>query len=168
MNPVPTPNFTAQLAADLRAFLSLCEEALALATCENQIFTAGPDYQPSDFLSRRKSLLFHLEQAVVNLKHIRRVWQQTDPAERDRCGEVKSLFPVVQGTLMKVLLLDRENQQAMLRRGLVPPQHLPAAAAQRPALCHRPLPKAFRPLSCLSFCLGSGRFCAMLRCFEGE
>ncbi len=132
MNPAPTPNFTVQLAADLRAFLSLCEEALALATCENQTFTAGPDCQPSAFLSRRKSLLGNLDQAVVNLKNIRRVWQQTDPAERDRCGEASSLFPAIQGTLMKALLLDRENQQAMLRQGLVPTPHLPAAAAQRP------------------------------------
>jgi hypothetical protein len=129
---MPTANFAAQVADDLRAFLSLCEEALALATCENQVFTAGPEYQPSAFLPRRKSMLSSLNQAVVNLKNIRRVWQQTDPAERDRCGEVKSLFQAVQGTLMKVLLLDRENQQAMLRRGLVPVQHLPAAAAQRP------------------------------------
>jgi hypothetical protein len=132
MNAVLTPNFTAQLTADLRAFLSLCEEALALATSENQVFTAGPDYQPAAFLPRRKSLLASLDQAVVNLKNIRQVWQQTDPAERDRCGEVKALFQAVQGTLMKVLLLDRENQQAMLRRGLVPVRHLPAAAAQRP------------------------------------
>jgi len=29
-------------------------------------------------------------------------------------------------------LLDRENQQAMLRRGLVPTRHLPAAAVQQP------------------------------------
>jgi hypothetical protein len=132
MNSVSTANFAAQVAADLRAFLSLCEEALALATSENQVFTAGPEYQPSAFLPRRKSLLASLDQAVVSLKNIRRVWQQTDPAERDRCGEVKALFQAVQGTLMKVLLLDRENQQAMLRRGLVPVQHLPAAAAQRP------------------------------------
>jgi hypothetical protein len=132
MNPVSTANFTVQLAADLRAFLSLCEEALALATGENQIFTAGPDYQPSAFLPRRKSLLASLDQAVANLKNIRLVWQQTDPAERGRCDEVKSLFQAVQGTLMKVLLLDRENQQAMLRRGLVPAQHLPPAAAQQP------------------------------------
>jgi hypothetical protein len=33
---------------------------------------------------------------------------------------------------MKILLLDRENQQAMLRRGLVPARHLPPPAAQRP------------------------------------
>ena len=131
MNPAPS-HFTDQLAADLRAFLALCEEALALATCENQSLTAGSDYQPSAFLPRRKCLLANLEEAAVNLKRIRLIWQQADAAERERCGEVKSLFPVLQGTLMKVLLLDRENQQAMLRRGLVPPQHVPAAAAQRP------------------------------------
>jgi hypothetical protein len=132
MNTASVPNFTVQLAADLRAFLSLCEEALALATSENQIFTAGPDYQPAEFLPRRKNLLFNLDQAVVSLKDIRLVWQQIDAAERERCGEIKSLFQAVQGTLMKVLLLDRENQQAMLRRGLVPVQHLPAAATQQP------------------------------------
>jgi hypothetical protein len=33
---------------------------------------------------------------------------------------------------MKFFILDRENQQAMLRRGLVPVRHLPPAAAQRP------------------------------------
>lgn len=132
MNPMPTVSFAAPVAADLRAFLSLCDEALALATSENQIFIAGPDYRPAEFLPRRQSLLASLDQAVANLKNIRRVWQQTDPAERERCGEVKSLFQAVQGTLMKVLLLDRENQQAMLRRGLVPVRHLPAAAAQRP------------------------------------
>jgi len=32
----------------------------------------------------------------------------------------------------QVLLLDRENQQALLRRGLLPARHLPAAAVQRP------------------------------------
>ena len=132
MNPMPAANFAMQAAADLRAFLLLCEEALALTVCENQIFAAGPDYQPAEFLPRRQSLLSSLDQAVASLKNIRLVWQQADPAERDRCGEVKSLFQAVQGTLMKVLLLDRENQQAMLRRGLVPVQHLPAAAAQRP------------------------------------
>jgi hypothetical protein len=132
MNPDPAPSFTAQAAADLRAFLSLCEEALALAAGENQALAGGSEYRPADFSPRRKNLLSGLETAVVNLKNLRRFWLQTDPAERARCGEVKSLFQAVQGTLMKVLLLDRENQQAMLRRGLVPAPHLPPAAAQRP------------------------------------
>ena len=131
MNPISTASFAAQVAADLRTFLVLCEEALALATSESLVFNSGPAYQPAEFTPRRKSLLSGLDQALANLKRIRLVWQQTDPAERNRCDEVKALFQAVQGTLMKVLLLDRENQQAMLRQGLVPVQHLPAAAAQR-------------------------------------
>lgn len=132
MNPNPTPSFAAQVTADLRAFLTLCEEALALAVGENQVFTGATEYQPSNFSPRRKTLLSGLDQALINLKRIRLDWVQTDPAERNRSEEVKSLFQAVQDTLMKVLLLDRENQQAMLRRGLVPTQHLPAAATQRP------------------------------------
>jgi hypothetical protein len=130
--PILTAYFATQVATDLRGFLSLCEEALALATGENQVLSGGPEYQPADFSPRRKSLLSGLDAALAKLKSIRVAWLQTDPAERDRCEEVKSLFQAVQGTLMKVLLLDRENQQALLRRGLVPVQHLPAAAAQRP------------------------------------
>ena len=132
MNAILTPNFTTQVVADLRAFLSLCEDALTLATSENQVLSGGPEYAPADFSPRRKSLLSGIDQALVNLKRIRQVWLQADAGERDRCTDVKSLFQAVQGTLMKVLLLDRENQQALLRRGLVPVQHLPAAAAQRP------------------------------------
>jgi len=48
------------------------------------------------------------------------------------CSEVKELFQSVQGLLMKVLLLDRENQQALLGRGLVPLRHLATAAVQQP------------------------------------
>jgi hypothetical protein len=45
---------------------------------------------------------------------------------------VKELFQSVQGLVMKLLLLDRENQQALLRRGLVPTRHLATAAVQQP------------------------------------
>jgi hypothetical protein len=34
--------------------------------------------------------------------------------------------------LMKVLLLDRDNQQALLRHGLVPARQLPSSAVQQP------------------------------------
>ena len=129
------PTFThtaAQVAARLRSFLSLCEQALALANCESHALSATPEYQPAEFSQRRKGLLASLDQAVADLKQIRCLWLQTDPAQRNQCDEVKSLFQAVQGALMKLLLLDRENQQAMLRRGLVPAQHLPPPAAQRP------------------------------------
>ena len=53
--------------------------------------------------------------------------------------EVRRRYPDVQAQLresqelvMRLLVLDRENEQAMLRRGLVPTAQLPSANRQRP------------------------------------
>jgi hypothetical protein len=37
-----------------------------------------------------------------------------------------------QDQTMKIILLDRENEQCLLRRGLVPTRELPSANRQRP------------------------------------
>ena len=37
-----------------------------------------------------------------------------------------------QDLTMKIILLDRENEQSLLRRGLVPPRELPSVNRQRP------------------------------------
>ena len=132
MNTTLTAEFTAQLTSELRSFLQLCEEALALAISENQALAGSPDYQVREFSERRKNMLPGLDRAITHIRQCRGIWMQADPEERNANEELKSLFQAVQGVLMKVLLLDRENQQAMLRRGLVPTQHLPPAAAQRP------------------------------------
>ena len=124
--------FTARLVLELKNYLVLCEETLALATQENQALTQ-PDYQSAEFQRKRKNLLPDLESILVKLRQSRMIWQQASPQEREQCQEVKPLFQRIQSAVMKLLQLDRENQQAMLRRGLVPVQHLPAAAAvQRP------------------------------------
>jgi hypothetical protein len=37
-----------------------------------------------------------------------------------------------QELIMRIIVLDRENEQALLRQGLLPPGHLPASQRQRP------------------------------------
>lgn len=125
------PPFIAEMISDLRAYLGICDEALALTARENQALS-GADYQPFEFFQLRTSLLPRLETALVQLRKWREIWLRTSPEERASCSEVKVLFQSVQGLLMKLLLLDRENQQALLRRGLVPPRHLATAAVQQP------------------------------------
>ena len=117
--------------ADLRAYLGICDEALLLSTRENQSLTGAGDYQSFDFFQRRTGLLPRLENALVQLRKWREIWLRVPAEERASCTEVKELFQSVQGLLMKLLLLDRENQQALLRRGLVPPRHLATAAVQQ-------------------------------------
>jgi hypothetical protein len=132
MNNSITSEFAAALIFELRRYLNLCEEILALATRESQALADQTNYQPCEFHQKRQSLLPNLESVSTKLRQCRMIWQQASPAERERCQEIKPLFQSIQSLVMKVLLLDRENQQAMLRRGLIPTKHLPAAAGQQP------------------------------------
>jgi hypothetical protein len=122
--------FESEMITDLRAYLTLCDEALVLTTRENQALAAGGEYHPFEYFQLRTSLLPRLENALVQLRKWREIWLRFSPAERATCSEVKVLFQSVQSLLMKLLLLDRENQQALLRRGLVPSRHLATAAVQ--------------------------------------
>jgi hypothetical protein len=132
MNPSVTAEFSAGLARELRGFLSLCEEIFSLATRERQTLAGEPGCPSGSFNQQRKNLIQPLESALISLRNHRTVWQQVIPSARGHSEEVKTLFQDIQNLLMKILLLDRENQQAMLRRGVVPPGHLPAAAGQNP------------------------------------
>jgi hypothetical protein len=132
MNNSLTAEFINGLVLELRSYLVLCEDILSLTVRENQALASPTEYQPSEFHQKRKTLLPDIESLLTKLKHRRLAWQQVPAAERERCEEVKPLFQNIQNLLMKVLLLDRENQQAMLRRGLIPAAHLPAPAVQKP------------------------------------
>ena len=122
----------AQLAADLKAHLALCEEVMGLTIEENKALAQPAGYQSKDFSRKRKDLLPRLEQSLMALRKWRQDRSLAGLTERVGCSEVKSLIQAVQGLLMKVLLLDRENQQALLRHGLVPARHLPSSPVQQP------------------------------------
>lgn len=122
-----TPEFLDGLVLDLRTYHTLCEDVLALTTHENQALSAPDAYGPAEYNSKRTDLLPRMDTLLAKLRSRRLVWQNVSPSDRERCEQVKTLFHNIQNLLMKILLLDRENQQAMLRRGLVPSQHLPSA-----------------------------------------
>jgi hypothetical protein len=89
-------------------------------------------FNPAEFHQLRNSLLPRLDQSYKRLKEVRLAWQQLDPAERRRNTDVIALFRQNQDLIMKIVLLDRENEQALLRRGLVPTTQLPSVNRQRP------------------------------------
>jgi hypothetical protein len=124
--PQPTPPEEAGLALDLQSFRVLCEEVLDLVTRESQALV-DQNYQPGEFDQPRKSLLPKLESALVKLGDRRKCRRPAVQPE-----EIKTLFQAIENLLIKTLQLDHENQQALLRRGLVPARHLPAVAVQPP------------------------------------
>lgn len=131
MNP-HLPPFISELTAQLRDYLGVCNEALALTSRESHALAGTGDYQSFDLYQGRKALLLKLDQSLNLLRTWRQAWQRLDSQERARYTEVKSLIQAVQDSLVKILNLDRENQQALLRRGLLPARHVPSFAAQTP------------------------------------
>jgi hypothetical protein len=128
----PPASTAAELSAHLRQYLALCQDALALATRENQSLNTPADYPPFEFYQGRKALLLRLDESLNLLRTWRQAWHRLDPAQRAQHSEVKLLLQAVQDSLVKTLVLDRENQQALLRRGVVPAQHLPSFASPPP------------------------------------
>lgn len=126
MNPVAT------MVGDLRRHLALCQEVLSLVECENQSLrdaAKGPEFETHQ---AKKVLLLRLDQSLDQIRQHRTTWQKLGPAERAQCPEVAALLRQNQDLIMKIIVLDRENEQVLLRKGLVPARHLPPANRQRP------------------------------------
>jgi hypothetical protein len=123
---------SADLANELRSYLDLCREFLALFGEENVALRRSQTWSSGPFHLERKRLLPRLESGLMKLRSFRQWWERVPAAQRESCREIQALFGDIQSLLPRLLLLDRENQQEMLRRGLVPAAQLPTAAAQQP------------------------------------
>ncbi|MEY2411152.1 MAG: hypothetical protein QOF48_3822 [Verrucomicrobiota bacterium] len=122
----------AAIAADLRAHFALCEELLLLVERESHSLRDAGFATAFEFSQQRKDLLPRLAERVARVKSHRSTWQSIDAASRRQNPEVERLIRVNQDMIMKVILLDRENEQARLRQGLLPANQLPSASRQRP------------------------------------
>ena len=129
MNSTSSASFTPELLRDLRTFATLCEETLAMAAREHQALAGSADYQPFEFARLRKDLLGRLDRLMIGVRRWRGLWQLCSPVERDRFPDVKAAIQMLPDLIVRVLQLDRENQQALRRRGLVPARHVTACAA---------------------------------------
>ena len=117
---------------DLQTHRSLCEAILALASKENsalRITEARFEFESS---GPRKKFLAQLSDSLDKIREHRIAWMRLEPSVRQGHPEIAELLRENQNLIMKILVLDRENEQALLRKGLVPPRHVPSAHRQRP------------------------------------
>jgi hypothetical protein len=122
----------AAMAQDLRRNVDLYRELLALVEADHRAIRQPAAASLSSTHPAKKNLLPRLAASLDQLRKHRAVWQRLDAAGRARHPEIGALLRQSQDAVMKIIMLDRENEQGLLRRGLVPPRHLPAAARQRP------------------------------------
>jgi DNA-directed RNA polymerase subunit H (RpoH/RPB5) len=125
-------NLPQEINEELNGRLMLCQELLQGLERESQVLSR-PD-NPSLFESHqlRKRLLPSLNRSLDALRRQRVRWQQLSREERARHPEIGVLLRRNQDLTMKIIILDRENEQALLRRGLVPARELPPVNRQRP------------------------------------
>lgn len=123
----------ADMAKDLRRHHAICHELLAAVEREGTALRSpGFSAAAQEFHQLRKQIFPQLSESVERLKKHRAAWQQLSLPERSVHPEITSLFRLAQDVIMKILVLDRENEQLLLRQGLVPPAHLPSINRQRP------------------------------------
>jgi hypothetical protein len=125
-------NVAEALIGDLRTFAGVCQDLLSLAAREHQALCGAGDYAPLEFYQERRTLLPDVESLLQKFRSHRAAWQRVPPCQREQFGEIKSLFEAIQNLVTRVMQLDRENQQAMLKRGVFPVKHLPGTGRQQP------------------------------------
>jgi hypothetical protein len=120
-----------QILADLRNHQVLCRELLLLAERESQLLRQGEATELHETHQTRKGLLPRLNESLEKVRLHRQQWQMLTANERAAQPEINFLIRQVQDVIMRVILLDRENEQGLLRRGLVPAREMSSVAPQR-------------------------------------
>jgi hypothetical protein len=125
-------NSQPDLAQDLRHHLTVCQEILSLSQRENQSLRDPTTLSQFEVYQARKALLPRLDESLSRLRQARLRWQKMTQSQRAEYPEIPPLLRQTQDLVMRIIVLDRENEQTMLRRGMIPPRHIPPVAAQRP------------------------------------
>jgi hypothetical protein len=121
-----------EIREDLKARLDLCRELLDGLEREGQTLRRPDNSSLFEFHQLRKKLLPALNQSLEGLRRHRSYWQALSREERARYPEIDALLRQNQDLTMKIIIIDRENEQSLLRRGLVPASELPSVNRQRP------------------------------------
>lgn len=121
-----------EFAQDLQTHRSLCEAILALAAKENGALRSQGEGFNFDSTGPRKKFLAQLTDSLDKIREHRIAWMRLEPSVRQGHPEIAELLRENQNLIMRILVLDRENEQALLRKGLVPLRHVPPANRQRP------------------------------------
>jgi hypothetical protein len=130
MNSHPEAGAERQLQEDLQSHLALCCKTLELVEHEHRALRVEGASRHYEFDQVRQELLPLLTQSVEKLRAQRIARQRS--ATRRISGPCQALLRQGQDVMMKIILLDRENEQAMLRGGLIPASLLPSSNRQRP------------------------------------
>ena len=134
----------AEFAVRLREHRYVCSEILKLVEKESNLLRSRQAAEAFSFRSTRKNLLADLSDSLDKVRELRVAWLKLPPGQKQGHPEIAELLRENQNLIMKILVLDRENEQTRLRQGFVPARS--ASAVARPVApsvpaVERPEPK---------------------------
>jgi hypothetical protein len=121
-----------EIAKALREHLEVCQELMTMVMKENKAFKDSNAPSPLSLYQTKKQILPRLEQSAEQIRNCRLAWQARPPEERKKESEISQLLDQNQQLILKVIMLDRENEQILLRRGFGPPKEREPAVRQQP------------------------------------
>lgn len=113
-----SPEELSKCVETLRGFEAVCRDLLALARREHVALSRRADYRPEEFDRQRKDLIPRLEAAFTGLRAWRQCHSTARPHVAQSEDEVQALIRRIGGLCSCILAMDRENQQALLRRSV--------------------------------------------------
>jgi|TARA_B100000959_G_scaffold231834_1_gene248468 flagellar biosynthesis/type III secretory pathway chaperone len=122
------------LASELLAHVTLCEEIFTVVQQEHQKLRTSSVDDLAPLQAGRQGILDRLNTAQEGIRTHKAAWTRLQPSERQQRPDIANLLKQSTDLIMKIVSLDRENEQLMLRNKLVPPSHLPPAQRQNPNL----------------------------------
>lgn len=124
----------AELKRELDSHQSLCEEILSTVQKEHQRLKSGGVTDLVEFFKGREGILERLTQAQKRVFQHKSDWLRLPAPVRARHAQIGTSIRQSLALITRIISLDRENEQLMLHRQLVPSRHLPAAQRQNPSL----------------------------------
>jgi hypothetical protein len=107
------PSESKPLTAVLGAHTDLCEEIYQLMLDENRLLKGTGRPPEEAFLSRKRALLDQLTHSLEQLRG-------GAAKRRESTPELRSAMEKAQQTILRALLLDRENEQLLLKTTMPP------------------------------------------------
>ena len=116
----------------LREHLEVCEDLLRLAQREAEALRQPEPFPAAQIQTERKALLARLDSSARLVASERDRGSQLSAPGGETPPELAALVRTTLDTIMRVLVIDRENEANLLRRGLLPARALPRAEQSQP------------------------------------
>ncbi|MBI4659419.1 MAG: hypothetical protein HY735_11310 [Verrucomicrobia bacterium] len=120
------------LVDELRQYFKICEDIHSIVRRENQYLNSKEPHGIHQFQQARKDILERLTDAQMRLSVHKTSWLRVPSHVRSKRPEVGHLIRQTLDLIMKTIVLDRENEQLLLRHQMVPHNRLPSANRQNP------------------------------------